>query len=196
MKYSEMKALLREDLQQVHRFSADFSGSPVRWTRQLSNIATPTVIACSFYRVSHYLYTRRWRRLSFLVAAMNYAIHKCWIAPGCQIGPGLYIPHTVGVVMHGHAGRGLVLYSQAVVCPEHPVVGRIDVGSDSPVLEDDVIVGARGVVKGAVRIGARSIIGLGGAIATDMESKSVLVPTSSRMVEKEEYAGALSSTSS
>ena len=68
--------------------------------RRASLLFTPPILCCLFYRISHALHRSGRRTLARSVARFNYLLHKVAIAPGSEIGPGLYLPHTVGVIFH------------------------------------------------------------------------------------------------
>ena len=66
MKFRQVIEDLDGDLRQVAKYSADFSGGELRWTRRLSMLATPTLMCATLYRVAHWLYVNRFVRLAVL----------------------------------------------------------------------------------------------------------------------------------
>ncbi|AFI84264.1 serine O-acetyltransferase [Methylophaga nitratireducenticrescens] len=154
-----LKALIKQDIVQYIKFSADFSGESYSKLRMLSALLTPSVMCSSFYRLAHWFYRRKLLMIARLISRINFLIHKADISPASEIGPGLYIPHTPGVAFYGHAGRHLTLYARAIVVTESIHIERHHQVNDAPEIGNNVIVGAYAVVKGKLTIGDNSTVG-------------------------------------
>jgi serine O-acetyltransferase len=150
---------LNADIVRLNRYASDFSGGRITWVRRVSFLLTPPILCVALYRLSHWLYLKRWRWAARWLALLNYAVHKAAIAPAAGIGPGLYIPHTVGVVFYGHAGRNLTLYARAVVTSARIRDWLGPISEDSPRLGDGITLGVGAVTAGGISIGSRTKIG-------------------------------------
>ena len=150
---------LNADIVRLNRYASNFSGGRITWMRRVSSLLTPPLLCGALYRLSHWLYVKGLRSAARWLAVLNYGWHKAAIAPAASIGPGLYIPHTVGVVFSGHAGRNLTLYARAAVGPDriHDWLGPVS--GDSPRLGDGITVGVGSIVRGGITIGSRTKIG-------------------------------------
>src|SRR5207248_2299098 len=151
---------LNSDIARLNRYASGFSGDRLTLPRRVSTLLTPPLLCAALYRLSHWLYGKRLCGAARVLALLNYAVHKAAIAPAARIGPGLYIPHTVGIVFYGHAGRNLTLYARAMVSSARVRDWLGPVSEDSPRLGHDVTVGAGSVVNGPVSIGGRTKIGI------------------------------------
>lgn len=176
MRFRQVLGDLDADIRQVSAYSADFSGDSLRWTRKLSIAATPTMICCILYRVAHWFWVNGHPHLARSITWLNYVINKAIISPEANIGPGLYVPHTVGVVFQGHAGSRLTIYGHGMVCSSTPIVGRLAIDENCPVLGDDVVVGAHAAVVGPIHIGSGSTIGLGVGLDESLPPRSIVIP--------------------
>lgn len=186
MTLREVFQAIDADLLRVAHYSADFSGNNVHWARKLSMLLTPTLMCTTGYRFAHWLYANGHKRLALAVTYLNFLVHKAIISPGARVGPGFYIPHTVGVILHGHAGANLTLYAHAVVCSSTPIIRKIDVTDECPILGDDVTVGAHSMVVGPVSIGSGTTVGLGVGVTMDVPPRSVVMPGPSRIARETE----------
>jgi len=175
-----VRRMLRADIAQYSKYAAGFQSPSARWTRKLSVLLTPPLLCCALYRLSHWLFCTGRRRRAAIVARINFLLHKCSISPGSSIGPGLYIPHTVGLVFHGHGGERLTLYHRAIVCAGSVHVQKDEVYDDCPVLGDDVTIGVNAVVSGGVRVGARSYVAAAATLREDLAPDLILVDTSAK----------------
>jgi serine O-acetyltransferase len=160
---ASLAAELRADALAHMRHSADFSARKPGALRMLSTLATPPLLCSLLHRVANRLWDARLHGLARGVARFNLRVHKAWIAPDSRIGPGVYIPHTAGIVFEGHAGSGLVLFANALVGQGRALRGR-------PVLGDGVIVGAFAVVTGGVRIDDHARLAPGSVVDVDVPS--------------------------
>ena len=135
----------------------------------------PGTMCCALHRLAHWLWCKEWRRAAGLLARINYVVHKAEIAPGASIGPGMYLPHTVGVLFQAHAGSGLTLYTNCQVAPRRATPACGAVPQDAPVLGNDVTIGAYAVVLGPARIGDAARIGPAAVVTGDMRAETATI---------------------
>src|SRR5262245_25184548 len=97
------------DIEQAVRYSSDFSGHDLSFARRLSFMLTPPILCSATYRISHWLYRKGLVLPARFVSWLNFIIHRVDLPCAADIGPGLYIPHTSGVIFRGRAGSHLTL---------------------------------------------------------------------------------------
>jgi serine acetyltransferase len=95
-------------------------------------------------------------RSACAIARINAIVRRAVIDPAAEIGPGLYIPHTTGVLFQGAAGANLSLYTFAAVTPRKPMPFSGGGGKFCPRIGNDVSIGTRAVMFGPVLVGDRS----------------------------------------
>ena len=157
--YAGLWRSLGVDLERANAQAGGFMGARrLGVLRRVSLFFTPPIICCVLYRISHTLHRRGRRSLAQSVARFNYLLGKVAIAPGSEIGPGLYLPHTVGVVFQGHAGRGLTLFARAAVMPGVMRDWCGEVPDDAPRLGDDVTVGVASLVRGPLTVASGTLV--------------------------------------
>lgn len=93
------------------------------------------------------------------------------INAGCQIGPGLYIPHYGNIVVNPEAQIGANAYISHNV-----TIGRVHSGKRQgvPVIGDGVFLGAGAVVVGNVRIGDDVVVSPNSVVVTDVPDSAVV----------------------
>ena len=129
----------------------------------------PRIKAVVSYRASSWCWHHRLRVVALWLQARSIKAAGIEIHPRAEIGPGLAINHTVGIVI-GHevrAGRDLVLH-QGVTLGHGP-------GQGQPIIGDNVRIGAGATVLGPVRIGHRVIIGAGAIVLADVPDDTTVV---------------------
>jgi serine O-acetyltransferase len=107
------------------------------------------------------------------------------LSPAARIGPGFYISHFGGIVIHRDAvlGRNCNVSQGVTIGLSHrgPRQG-------TPVIGDEVFIGPGAVIVGDVRIGDRAAIGANVVITKDVEADAVVVGPEPRVIS---HAGSL-----
>lgn len=173
--WGRLRADLAEDLEAYLDFAAEYAADRRTFVKRLSALLTPSGLACLFHRLSHWAYARGLRRLALAIALLNLLLTRVSIAPASRIGGGLYIPHpSTGIVFQGTAGRNLRLFAGcAVAAHATPLHGGAL--ARAPHLGDDVSVGGKAFVAGAVRVGDGARIGFNAFVERDVPAGSVVV---------------------
>ena len=167
-----MFSLLREDL----RHKAEWYGYPITTKSLLRMVFSDGSTAQILYRAMQFCQTHRARPLAFLLYRLNAFFGHAVIGRGADFGPGLVILHSFGVVVNSQvrAGRNLVL--------EHGVT----IGAEknlSPVLGDNVFIGAGAKIIGAVRVGSDVKIGANAVVTKDLPDGATAVGIPARVVK-------------
>ena len=102
--------LLSEDLKRQRYFNGrQGKGSKIGF---LAGVFSPRFAPILLCRIANSLYRHKLDALGRPVSFVNFAIFGIEIAIRCEIGPGLYFPHTVGTVIGANRiGRHAVIYN-------------------------------------------------------------------------------------
>lgn len=129
--------------------------------------------AAWLYRLSRFAYERNWRIASWFLWIANIWWTGADITPSSRVGGGLYMPHPAGVVIAGTVGRYAAISKQVVIGGLFKdAKANIGGGAGLPLLGDSIIIEARAIVLGAVRIGNRTWIGPSCVVRIDIEPGS------------------------
>jgi serine O-acetyltransferase len=174
---SSWRNLLAADLVHYAREAEAFQGDRPGRLRAIGTLLTPSLMCCALHRLAHDAFRRGWIRSARAIARINALVHHTVIDPAAEIGPGLYIPHPIGVVFQGTAGANLSLYIFAFVGPREPTLLY---GGDKklcPRIGNDVSIGARAMVIGPVLVGDGSRLGPNAVANRDVAPDSALIVT-------------------
>jgi serine O-acetyltransferase len=127
------------------------------------------------YRAMRFCQTHGLKPLAMVFYRLNALLGHVVIGRGADLGPGLVILHSFGIVINStvRAGRNLVL--------EHGVT----LGAEkdrSPVLGDNVFIGAGAKVIGPVRVGSDVKIGANAVVLRDVPDGATVVGVPARVV--------------
>lgn len=133
---------------------------------------TPAMI---WYRLMQW--ARRWRLspLEMLFNRLNTMLCGCIIGRGAEFGPGFVLIHSLGVVINGNVRGG------SNVKIEH----QVTIGAEkrqSPVIGNDVFVGAGAKIIGPVRLGDGAKIGANAVVLTDIPAGATAVGIPAKVV--------------
>jgi serine O-acetyltransferase len=147
----------------------------------------PGVHALWLYRISHYLWEKKWIVLARFISHINRFLTGIEIHPAAEIGRGVFIDHGMGVVIGETAviGDGCLLYKGVVLggtsmekTKRHPELGK------------RVIVGSNACILGNITIGDHVRIGSGSVVVKDVPPHATVVGVPGRIIEqqkKKEY---------
>src|SRR5262245_22355692 len=166
---------IQADVEQTARYSSDFSAGPLSVVRRLSVMLTPPVLCSGTYRVSHWLYRKGLMLPARFLGWLNFIVHRADISYEGEIGPGLYIPHTSGVIFRGRAGSHLTLLFRSAVVGDRPDGRRDPFARDMPRLGNHVTVGVFSVIRGSVSIGDGAFVGAASTVRTDLPSNAAII---------------------
>jgi serine O-acetyltransferase len=119
------------------------------------------VRATVLYRLSHWCYRRRIRLLPGILWRMNIRRFGLDIVPSVPVGPGLYIPHSVGtVVMARGLGRNVSLITNVTIGMRNT--------HEFPFIGNDVTIGAGARVLGGIVVGDGATVGANAVVIDDV----------------------------
>lgn len=141
-------------------------------------VTRPGVLAIVLYRLSHRLWVKGWETPAELVWRIGYFLTGADIHPGAEIGGGLRITHTSGLVV----GKGARIGSDVTLLhgvtlggssrgffEEGVVDGFPDVGDGSK-----IAAGAK--LLGPIKIGRDCFIGANAVVAKDLPDGTIYTP--------------------
>ena len=145
-------------------------GAPrARWLLEVvvRVLVVPRVRTVVLLRLSQAAARARLAPLALLLQARALRAGGAEISPSAQVGPGLCLMHSAGIVIGPDVrlGRGARIY-QGVTLGDGRVPGQ-------PTIGDDVTLGAGSCVLGGVTLGDRVVVGAGVRVTRDLPDDSV-----------------------
>ncbi|HEY7349033.1 MAG TPA: hypothetical protein VH599_12040 [Ktedonobacterales bacterium] len=176
--------LFREDLQVWKRkgflVGVPNPHSPVTFSEALKLTWSQAPLRATFlYRLSHWCHRQHIRLIPGILWRTNIRRFGLDIVPSVPIGPGLYIPHTVGtVVMARGLGRNVSLITAVTIgmrsTHEFPIIGS------------DVTIGAGARVLGGIVVGDGATIGANAVVIDDVPLGATMIGIPARPVSRKE----------
>jgi len=141
----------------------------------LKALCTDGSTAMLLYRLMQW--SRRWRLplLEMIFNKLNAVMCDCIIGRGADFGPGLVLIHANGVVINGSVRGGSGIYI------EH----QVTIGADdriSPIIGNDVFIGAGAKIIGNVKVGDGARIGANAVVVEDVPAGQTAVGVPARVV--------------
>jgi serine O-acetyltransferase len=146
---------------------------PATWLdvlRAVGNLRFAPVVLC---RLAGACEARRWRLPARTFSFVNQVLFGVEVALRLDIGPGLYFPHSGGIVLGAaRVGRRATIYHGVTLG-----AAVLDVGYDvarRPTIGDDVVIAAGAKVLGGVAIGDGAVIGANAVVVSDVPAMAVV----------------------
>jgi len=153
----KLKKTLLVDLQRHYCFGGRKDYMP-GVGKLLLNMFNPRFFPVVLCRFAHALYKCRLTFLARLVSLLNFVLFGIEIAMRCEIGDGVYFPHTVGTVIGAQRiGRNAVIYHGVTLGAKEIDLSYAD--NQRPIVGDNVIIGSGANVLGGISIGDNVVIG-------------------------------------
>jgi serine O-acetyltransferase len=140
-----------------------------RWALCRALLLEPGFLAVYLYRRAHQAQGRQRHKWARVLWRLNVALTSCHLSPKAEAGPGLVLPHAVGVVMGEgvRLGRGVTVY-------QHVTLGRSIRDGSYPTVGDGVVIYPQAMVIGGVHIGEAAVIGAGAVVHAHVPSGAVV----------------------
>jgi serine O-acetyltransferase len=119
---------------------------------------------------------------------LNLILFGIEVAPKCAIGPGLFLPHTVGTVIGAWSiGRNVTIFQNVTLGAKTADMGwNIE---KRPSVGDGVTLGAGCKILGSVHLGAGSVVGANAVVLRDVPENVTVVGIPATIVRSTEPLG-------
>jgi serine O-acetyltransferase len=176
-------ALMRSDLARTVQECT--LGVPVSRLRYCAHLIIPSAFCAIIFRLAHLAHANGWWRTAAVLCLFNQRLCGVVLHPASHIGPGVYIPHPMGVTFCGKAGAKLTIYPGGYISPTAFPGWRRVLQSDWPRLGHNVRVGTYSAIIGNVTVGSDALINVQVVLKTDLaDGSSVLVRPNWRLQRK------------
>jgi serine O-acetyltransferase len=178
-----MWSLIASDL----RAKAQWVYGGVTGRTLIKTLLTDGTFAMVVYRLMQSSQRLRLAPLAMSFNKINGVLGRCIIGRNAQFGPGFVLIHSLGVVINSNVrgGRDIKIEHQVTIGAEKDA---------TPVLGDNIFIGAGAKILGGVRVGSNVRIGANAVVVSDIPDNSTAVGIPARVVEKRDRAGAPSET--
>jgi serine O-acetyltransferase len=143
----------------------------------LKTMLTDGTLAMLLYRLMEWSQRLRLAPVAMLFNKLNGVMGGCIIGRGARFGPGFVLVHSMGVVINTavRGGRDVKIEHQVTIGAERGV---------SPVLGDDIFVGAGAKILGSITIGSRVRIGANAVVVKDVPDDMTAVGVPARYLPR------------
>ena len=169
---------LRGDLARLFSSQGTHEGKPSPAGALVRAVTRPGPLAILLYRVSHRLWTRGFHTFAELLWRLNYFLSGADIHPGAQIGGGLRLTHTAGLVV----GKGAVIGSDVTLLHGVTLGGSSrgffepEFTDGFPAIGDGSKIAAGAKLLGPIKIGKGCFVGANAVVAKDLPDGTIYTP--------------------
>jgi serine O-acetyltransferase len=168
-----LKQLLLSDLERQYHYEGSLSKTPTV-VGILKKSLNPRFTPVFLWRISHHCYVSRLTPIAKLVSLINFVIFGIEIGMRCEIGEGLYLPHTVGTVIGANKiGRNVVIFQGVTLGAK-----ALDLAyqpEKRPTIGDNVTIGSGAKILGGIHIGNNVTIGANAVVTKSLPDNVVAV---------------------
>jgi serine O-acetyltransferase len=167
-----LKDLLLADLRRQWS-AAGSMAVPTSWADVARSLVSHKYLPIVLVRVAGALDRRGYRIGARICSLMNQLLFGVEVALRSEIGPGLYFPHTGGIVLGArHIGTNVTIYHGVTLG-----AAELDVGytpGKRPAVGDNVVIAAGAKVLGGISIGEGAVVGANALVVKDVAPRIVV----------------------
>lgn len=173
---------MKSDLERLYYYRGETAGKVTSFA-VLRNFLSPRFAPTAIIRVAHALYKKGHPMLAKVASSLNFFLFEIEMAVRCEVGPGLCIAHTGGIVLGARAiGRNVTIYHGVTIGAKEMDVAYTP--DKRPLVGDHVVIGAGAKILGGISIGDNSVIGANAVVTRDIPPDSVAGGIPARVIKK------------
>ncbi len=156
---------------------------PKIWTIASFFFTNPGFRAVIFYRLQQHFSHSGNYRIALAFSNLNQFLTGAEFCVGCEVGTHFRVRHPAGIVIGGNVrlGRNIILQQNVTIGEKY---SNASTHSGSPVLGDDVTVGANSVLIGPINIGSSITIGALSLVNSSFKNPGVIAGIPAKYVKK------------
>jgi serine O-acetyltransferase len=175
-----LKQILFSDLERQYFYEGN-KDKPVTLFGVLKRSLNPRFTPVLFWRISHHLYVSGLTPLAKVVSLINFFVFGIEIGLRCEIGEGLYLPHTIGTVIGANRiGQNVIIFQGVTLGAK-----ELDLGyqpDQRPSIGNNVTIGSGAKVLGGIQIGDNVQIGANAVVTKSVPDNVVVAGVPARII--------------
>lgn len=177
---TQLRQLLSSDLRRQYALEGKTDLSPTLF-EFICRLPHPRFLPIVLCRASRSAMLRGIPVVPKLLSYLNIVIFGIEVTPRCEIGSGVFFPHTSGIVIGARRlGRNVTVFQGVTLGSKD-----LDMGFDPtlrPEVGDNVVLGSGCKVLGGIRIGDNVTVGANSVVVNSVESNCTVVGIPARKV--------------
>lgn len=164
--------LLLADLERQYYFSGLKNKKATVWGL-ITKIFSPRFLPVVLCRLAHSFYLKKLNPIAKIFSLLNFILFGIEIAIRCEIGKGLYFPHTVGTVIGAERiGENTVIYHGVTLGAKEIDISYSD--DKRPVIGNNIVIGSGAKILGGITLGDNIKIGANAVVLNSFSSNVVV----------------------
>lgn len=145
-------------------------------------VCSPRFIPIILCRLAFFFYLHRLKLIAKAMSLLNFFFFGIEIGIRCEIGKGLFFPHTHGTVIGAWSiGENITIYQGVTIGARELDFSYLK--TSRPIIGNDVVIATGAVILGPVQIGNRSRIGANSVVLSSIPDDALAVGAPARVVE-------------
>lgn len=177
-----LKELLFADLRRQYQLAGQVDKQPSVFKVLLASFS-PRFAPVVIFRLSHWFYKNKLSPIAKILSLVNFVFFGLEIAVKCEIGGGLYFPHTQGTVIGANKiGENATIYHNVTFGAREVDLTYSE--NSRPTVGNNVIVGAGAKVLGGVTLADNCRVGANAVVLNDIPAGATVVGIPARVINQ------------
>lgn len=145
-------------------------------------IFSPRFVPVLLCRVSHLMYLYKLTPIAKAVSLINFFLFGLEVGIRCEIGKGLFFPHTNGIVIGAFSiGNNATIYQGVTIGARELDFSYLE--SSRPIIGSNVTISTGAVILGPIQIGDRVVIGANAVVLSSIPAGVLAVGAPARIAK-------------
>jgi len=143
-------------------------------------IFSPRFVPVLLCRLSHLMYLYKLTPIAKVFSLINFFLFGLEVGIRCEIGKGLFFPHTSGIVIGAFSiGNNATIYQGVTIGARELDFSYLE--SSRPIIGSDVTISTGAVILGPIQIGDRVVIGANSVVLSSIPAGVLAVGSPARI---------------
>jgi len=145
-------------------------------------IFSPRFAPVLLCRLSHLLYLYKMMPIAKCVSLINFFLFGLEVGVKCEIGRGLFFPHTSGIVIGAFSiGENAIIYQGVTIGARELDFSYLE--TSRPIIGNDVVISTGAVILGPIKIGDRARIGANSVVLSSIPNDVLAVGAPAKVID-------------
>lgn len=161
------------------QYGADAHLSVLRKTLGILNFRFWPVLN---FRIAYFFYSINLRLIAKIFTIINFIVFGIEISPKCNIGKGLYLPHTQGTVIGAFSiGENVTIFQGVTLGSKQLDFNYLKI--NRPIVGNDVVIGSGAKILGGIKIGSGSVVAANSLVLESLPEFAVALGVPAKVVK-------------
>jgi serine O-acetyltransferase len=134
------------------------------------------------FRISQFFYSKNLKFIAKIFTIINFVVYGIEISPKCNIGMGLYLPHTQGTVIGAFSiGKNVTIFQGVTLGSKQLDFEYLEI--NRPQIGNDVVIGSGAKILGGIKVGSGVVVAANSLVLESLPDHAVALGVPAKVIK-------------